>query len=104
MKKLFPGSFKKTHKWYRYTFPKDAAISSDGSDFCIYLKKGTNNKLIVFFSGGGASWKKETAGKSLTIARLLRGKDAYYFPKVSLIQELMMGGILASYSKKNSIR
>jgi Ni,Fe-hydrogenase III small subunit len=101
MKKLFPGSFKKTHKWYRYVFPKEAAISSDGSEFCIYLKKGTNGKLIVLFSGGGASWNTETAGKSLTIGRLLSGKDAYYFPKPSIIQELMMGGILASNSKKN---
>jgi hypothetical protein len=103
MKKLYPGSFKKTRKWYRYPLSKEVAISSDGSEFCIYLKKGTNNNLIVFFNGGGASWKKEIAGKDLTIGRLLRGKEAYYFPKANFIQELLMGGILAENDKKNPL-
>ncbi len=97
----FRGSFPSTHRWYRLAIPAERARSSDGSPYAVYLKKGTVNRLVVFFSGGGVSWDGYTAARPITPATLLNGEDAYYFPAVHRYLELMNGGILAANDPRN---
>ncbi len=49
----------KTNTWYRVT--NSEMKSSDGSKYRAYFKKGKENKVIVYFAGGGVSINEETA-------------------------------------------
>ena len=57
--------------WYRIDIPD--GISGDGSGYYIYLRKGTNDHLCIFFSGGGVAWlcsKWLRSGVTTGIARI----------------------------------
>lgn len=49
----------KVDKWYRVT--TDEMKSSDGSKYSALFKKGRENKVIVYFAGGGVSVNEEMA-------------------------------------------
>jgi len=49
----------KEGKWYHIT--NSNMKSSDGSSYRAFFKKGSENKVIVYFAGGGASFNEETA-------------------------------------------
>lgn len=49
----------KVGKWYRIT--TDEMKSSDGSNYHALFKKGSENKVIVYFAGGGVSVNEEMA-------------------------------------------
>ncbi|MFS0751666.1 pectin acetylesterase-family hydrolase [Oceanobacillus sp. 1P07AA] len=49
----------KVDKWYRVT--TDEMKSSDGSKYRALFKKGSENKVIVYFAGGGVSVNEEMA-------------------------------------------
>ncbi|HMM31052.1 MAG TPA: pectin acetylesterase-family hydrolase [Clostridia bacterium] len=97
----FLGAFPKTHKWYRLDVP--GAVCSDGSRCYAYLKKGTVNKTVVHFGGGGASWDAYTAARPTTVLRMLLNEETYYFPFVKFYLELGMTGILAENDEKNPV-
>ena len=96
----FPGTFTKTHKWYKLPLPKGKACCSEGSTYFATLKKGASNKLVVFFGGGGLSWNEASASNPITIFSFINGKGLSYFPKIGL-QELMKDGLLAENGKNN---
>ncbi|MHB9033480.1 MAG: pectin acetylesterase-family hydrolase [Anaerolineae bacterium] len=101
--RTFPGRFPRAHRWYRLPLPREAARCSDGSAYSIYLKKGSGNKLVVFFSGGGMSWNAYTAARPYTLRRILTG-DIYYYPRVSRYQELLRGGMMLPGDKRNPFK
>ena len=70
--------------WYQKTL--DGCVSSTGKPYQILLKKGTVNKLLINFIGGGASWNEETAARPFTLGRILRRQEAFYISDVSPIQ------------------
>lgn len=49
----------KVDKWYRVT--TDEMKSSDGSKYRALFKKGSENKVVVYFAGGGVSVNEEMA-------------------------------------------
>ncbi|MET3938095.1 uncharacterized protein YxeA [Paenibacillus sp. PvP094] len=49
----------KVDKWYRVT--TNEMKSSDGSKYRAFFKKGSENKVMVYFAGGGVSVNEETA-------------------------------------------
>lgn len=49
----------KIDKWYRVTAPEMKA--SDGSSYHAFFKKGSDNKVMVYFAGGGVSVNEEMA-------------------------------------------
>ncbi|UOQ83580.1 pectin acetylesterase-family hydrolase [Gracilibacillus salinarum] len=49
----------KVDKWYRIT--TDEMKSSDGSKYRALFKKGSENKVMVYFAGGGVSVNEEMA-------------------------------------------
>ncbi len=87
----------KPYKWYRAALA--GRVASDGSPYRVYLKKGSVNKLMIYFSGGGAAWSAETAARPMTLKSMLSGAEAYYFPAVKKYLEITLTGILSP--KKN---
>lgn len=53
----------KVDKWYRVTSKE--MKSSDGSDYRAFFKKGSENKVLVYFAGGGVSIGEETAKEDM---------------------------------------
>jgi hypothetical protein len=100
--KIFPGSFEKTHTWYKLALPIAEACCSEGSPYSIFLKKGNSNNLIVYFSGGGASWNEHTAARPNSWGAFFFGKPTYYFPKVvDFLEGLTRDGILKANDPGN---
>jgi hypothetical protein len=93
------GEPAKLNKWYK--FRVDGAKCSEGSDYYAYFKKGSSKHLIVFLSGGGASWSKFTAARPMSIASMFNGEDGFYFPAVKPYLDLMLSGMLAARNPKN---
>lgn len=62
--------------WYRVPVPE--GICSDGSEYYIYLRKGTSENLCILFSGGGAAWDWRTISQPNSTGRLLAGMECYY--------------------------
>ncbi|MDR3276724.1 MAG: pectinacetylesterase family protein [Treponema sp.] len=95
----YRGSCKKPYRWYRLRL--EGCKSSDGTAYYAYYKKGSVNKLVVYFSGGGASWKEETAARPNTLGRFLAGDEAYYFPRAASYMELAFTGIMSKNDPRN---
>ena len=90
-------------KWHLH--PLHGCVSGNGKPYSISLKKGTENKLLVNFLGGGASWSEETAKKPITVQSLLRKKEAFYIPHVSpSMMSLGHVGLLSAKDKRNPFR
>ena len=51
----------RTGKWYRITL-KDR-VTSNGKSYHIGFRKGTENKLVILFYGGGVSWNEFMAAR-----------------------------------------
>ena len=79
-------------KWYRIT-PKDAK-SSDGSEWHGLLRLGKENKVMVFFYGGGVSLNEETSKNT---------PDWYFFPTTASQDFIVSNGIF-SYDEKNPFK
>ena len=58
----------KEGKWYRIT--SDDMLCSDGSQYKAFFRKGSENKVLVYFAGGGVSINAETAKEDMYIRRV----------------------------------
>ncbi|MCL2843303.1 MAG: pectin acetylesterase-family hydrolase [Oscillospiraceae bacterium] len=92
-----------TQTWYQK--PLDGCVSSTGKPYQILLKKGTVNKLLVNFLGGGASWNEETAARPFTIGRMLKKQEAFYISDVSSTQLRFANvGLFKASDQRNPFR
>lgn len=104
-----PTSFSKfsdtrTHIWNKVTLDK-TVISSDGSDYYIYSKKGNNDNLIIYFSGGGEAWDLETAANPFSLKTLLSGNGfGYYFARIPFYKLNLLNGMLNDNNKRNPFK
>ena len=73
--------------WYRIVLPD--GISGDGSEYYIYIHKGSSDHLCVFFSGGGVAWDEYTAARPITGARRAMGLPNFYWDNLRPITQLM---------------
>ena len=64
-----------TYQWYRV--PVEGGKTADGSEYHIYVKKGTTDHLCVFLSGGGIAWNPYTAARPVTGGRVLAWHPGY---------------------------
>ena len=93
----------KTQKWYRKQL--DGCTSSNGKPYSISLKKGSVNKLLVNFYGGGLSWSEETADRPITISSMLKKREIFYINNVSNMQlPFLHTGYLNANDKRNPFR
>ncbi|MCL2420463.1 MAG: pectinacetylesterase family protein [Defluviitaleaceae bacterium] len=92
-----------TQKWCQKTL--DGCVSSTGKPYRVLLKKGTVNKLLVNFLGGGASWSVETAARPFTISSILKKQEAFYISDVSSLQlKFANVGLFKASDKQNPFR
>ena len=84
----------KAGRWYRIT--GGGMLCSDGSPYKAFFRKGSENKVLVYFAGGGVSISRETAGEDMFIRRV---------PPIDLFANRMINrGGLASPSDANPFR
>lgn len=76
-----------SHVWYRIPVP--GGISGDGSEYHIYLKKGTSENLCIFLSGGGVAWNEYTAARPVTGGRVAAGEPNFYWDNLRPITQIM---------------
>src|SRR5512135_1050366 len=95
--KDYPGKFEKPNTWYRLPLPPGRGLCSEGSPYRGWVKKGSSRKLIVCFDGGGVAYDEFTAARPI----ILTGRQGFYFPKVSFLNDLLHGGILAANDPQN---
>ncbi len=84
----------KSGKWYRITSPD--MLSSDGSRYKAFFRKGSENKVLVYFAGGGVSISAETAKEDIYIRRVA--------PIDKFANNMMNSGGLATASDANPFR
>ena len=92
-----------TRKWYQKTL--NGCVSSTGKPYRVLLKRGTVNKLLINFLGGGMSWSAETAARPFTVGRVLRKQEAFYISDVSSLQlNFVDVGLFKASDKRNLFR
>lgn len=62
-------------KWYAIDI--DEAVSSDGSKWQGYFRKGSENKVVLYFYGGGFSVNEYTAARSMDV------EGGFYNPRLN---------------------
>ena len=72
-----------------YSVPIPTGCSGDGSEYHIYIKKGTCDSLCVFFSGGGVAWNEYTAARPVTGGKVAAGLPNYYWNNLRPFTQLM---------------
>ena len=73
--------------WYRRLI--EGGISGDGSEYHIYLKKGTSEHLCIFLSGGGVAWNEYTAARPVTGGKMTAGLPNYYWNNLRPFTQIM---------------
>lgn len=96
------GNFSKTelNKWNKITLGS-LVKSGDGSEYYLLTKRGTSNKWIIFFSGGGMNWDEASIAAPITITGMLKGDAPTYFANIPFYKLSTMGGILEADNKRN---
>ncbi|MBQ4307187.1 MAG: pectin acetylesterase [Lachnospiraceae bacterium] len=74
-------------KWYRVPLP--LGLSGDGSEYHIYLKAGTTDKLVIFLSGGGVAWNEYTAARPATSGAVVSWQPNFYWNNLRPFTQLM---------------
>ena len=86
--------------WYR--IPLEKGLAADGSAYHIYMRKGTTDRLCLFFSGGGLAWNEYTAAHPITGGGLVSGKPNYYYNNLRPVTQLMnIGSGIMENSERN---
>lgn len=62
-------------KWY--AIDVETAVSSDGSKWQGYFRKGSENKVVLYFYGGGFSVNDDTAARSMDV------EGGFYNPRMN---------------------
>lgn len=73
--------------WYKIFL--ENGICGDGSSYHIYLKKGTRNRLCIFFSGGGVAWDDFTAARPVTGGKVITGQPNFYWNNLRPFTQIM---------------
>ena len=73
--------------WYLLPVPEGRC--ADGSEYHIYVKKGTTDKLCVFFSGGGIAINEFMAARPVTGGRVAAWLPNYYWNNLRLFTQTM---------------
>ena len=73
--------------WYQVPVPEGKC--GDGSDYHIYVRKGTSGKLCVFFSGGGIAINEYMAARPVTGGSVAAWVPNYYWNNLRLFTQVM---------------
>ena len=73
--------------WYKVPIPEGKC--ADGSDYHIYVRKGTTDKLCVFFSGGGIAINEYMAARPVNGGSVAAWLPNYYWNNLRLFTQVM---------------
>ena len=73
--------------WYQVPVPEGKC--GDGSEYHIYVRKGTSDKLCVFFSGGGIAINVYMAARPVTGGSVAACVPNYYWNNLRLFTQVM---------------
>lgn len=73
--------------WYQVPVPEGRC--GDGSDYHIYVRKGTTDKLCVFFSGGGIAINEYMAARPVNGGSVAAWLPNYYWNNLRLFTQVM---------------
>ena len=73
--------------WYK--LPLEGALSGDGSEYHIYLRRGRSKNLCIFFSGGGVAWNEYTAARPVTGGRVAAWQPNFYWNNLRPFTQIM---------------
>ena len=92
--------------WETIRFDNTKTINGDGSEFRIYYRKGSENNLIVHFSGGGACWDYDSTSQPITaldaIAVQAFGKEVLTGCKQNLWPQIIPNGLKGIFEKDDT--
>lgn len=87
-----------TGVWYNVS--PEGAISADGSPWQGRIRFGTENRLMLYFLGGGVSLDEYSAARSYTAV----GGDAFYFDRDDGVSSRRVEGGIAGDGAQNPFR
>ena len=88
-------------KWYRY-YTENCSSGIGEPAYCS-LKLGKENKLMIFFAGGGLSWNEYTAARPSSIyAKDIQ--DTYYMTHLDLFSDIRRNRGIFEDSERNPFR
>lgn len=83
-----------------YSVRPEGAVSADGSSWHGRIRFGTENKLMLYFLGGGVSLDEYSAARSYTAV----GGDAFYFDRDDGVSGRRVEGGIAGNGVQNPFR
>ena len=90
-----------TGKWYRI-YP-EGCVDANGEKAYANFQLGTENKLLVYFSGGGVSWNEYTAARQTSLYSP-NAKEGFYMVHVDLFTDLNGSKGIFENSERNPFR
>ena len=97
----------KDNKWHTVSF-KGNTMCSDGSEFAIFVRKGSSKNFLIHFSGGGACWDDSTCGRPLSLMSVFDGdsKDlkSFYMPSMLRFFPKALTGLSDNENTTNAFR
>ncbi|MEU9190764.1 pectin acetylesterase-family hydrolase [Streptomyces sp. NPDC048484] len=94
-------------KWHTVDLG-DTTTSGDGSDYAMFVRRGTSKNLVIHFSGGGACWDGETASRPIKLVGALRGytRDLkmFYFNSLTRLFPAALAGMADRRDTTNAFR
>jgi len=78
-----------------YELRPDGLCNAMGKGSPFYARKGSENKLLIYFCGGGVSWSEESAALPMTLPKMMFSINSFYTPKVYSFMRAFFTGILA---------
>lgn len=102
-KKRFPAlpEHPETGKWYRIY--AEGCTAADGERTYADFRPGSENKLLVFFQGGGVSWNEYTAARPSSLYSK-NMSEGFYMIHVDLFSDLSDGKGILENSERNPFR
>lgn len=83
------------HGWHRVPLGGKSRCS-DGSEYALFVKKGTSKNTIIHFSGGGACWDNITCANPISLMDIFddsRDLKSFYFPSLLRIFPRIFTGL-----------
>ena len=102
-KKRFPRILEDPQegKWYRI-YP-EGFVDANGESTYGSFQIGTENKLLVFFAGGGLSWNEYTAARQVSLYSK-NATEGFYMVHVDLFSDLNLNKGIFEDSDRNPFR
>lgn len=88
-------------KWYRI-YP-EGFVDANGESTYGSFQIGTENKLLVFFAGGGLSWNEYTAARQVSLYSK-NATEGFYMVHVDLFSDLNLNKGIFEDSDRNPFR